>query len=252
MQRSFLIFGLTTMMLIFLLNEAFAQFYIGPYVGVKSSGLKGTIKQISGGQVSTGNVADAGSTGISAGITVGYQILPRSVLNGWYKLDINIDASYSSFSYLENGFNSAEGAGRYSAVGFSDGNTMVISIDVMPIHRLNIPSFTLLSPYLGLGLGLNIMSTSDVNVGPPNPSGIVTGVGEFKVGMLIYYGTLIRLSSFIQPFVQFKHFIPFGSETQFTETYQAAQGGGSQSYALYIQDIPGYFNFVAGVRFNLN
>jgi len=236
-------------MFVFSFNDVFSQFYIGPYVGFKSSGLKGTLKLSSGGQVSTGNVADAGSTGLSAGLTVGYQVLPADVLNGWYKLDINIDASYSSFSYLENGYNSSEGAGRFSAVGFSDGGTMVVSIDIMPIHRLNFPSFKLLSPFLGLGVGLNIISTSDVSVGPPNPSGTITSVGDFKAGLLVFYGTIIRASDFIQPFIQFKHFIPFGSETQFTESYQAAGGGGTQSYALSIQDIPGYFNLVAGVRF---
>lgn len=252
MKKSLLILCLSSLIFIFSFNDILAQFYIGPYVGFKASGLKGTLKLSSSGNVSTGNVADAGSTGLSAGITVGYQVLPPDVLNGWYKLDINIDASYSSFSYLENGYNSSEGAGKFSAVGFSNGGTMVISIDIMPIHRLNIPSFKLLSPFLGLGLGLNIMSTSDISVGPPNPNGTLTGVGEFKAGLLIFYGTLFRFNNTIQPFIQFKHLVPFGSETQFTESYSSAQGGGSQSYALSVQDVPGYFNLVAGVRFILN
>ncbi len=251
MKRSFSIFGLSFVMFIFLCSDVFAQFYLGPYIGFKASGLKGTLKVTSGGQVYTGNVADAGSTGFNVGVTVGYQILPPDVLNGWYKLDMDIDASYSSFSYLENGYNSSQGAGKFSAVGFSDGGTMVISIDIMPIHRLNIPSFKLLSPFIGLGLGLNIMSTGDVTVGPPSQNGTLTGYGEFKIGLLVYYGTVFRLTDMIQPFIQFKHYVPFGSETQFTESYQASGGGGSQTYALSISDVPGYFSLVAGVRIAL-
>lgn len=226
-----------------------AQFYVGPFVGFKSSGLKGTLKLSSGGNISTGSVADGGSTGFNAGLCVGYQILPGGALGGWYKLEINIDGSYSSFAYLENGYNSSQGAGKFSAIGFSGGKTTVISIDVMPIHRLNIPSFSLLSPFLGLGLGLNIMSTADVTVGPPSQNGTVSGKSDFQLGLLVFYGTLIRVTSHIQPFIQFKHLVPFGSETEFTEAYQSAAGGGSQNYVLSVQDVPGYFNLVGGVRF---
>jgi hypothetical protein len=226
-----------------------AQFYIGPYVGFKASGLKGVLKLTSGGQVSTGNVADAGNTSFNVGLTVGYQVLPASVLDGLYKLDINIDASYSTFSYLEDGWNSSLGAGRWAASGLDGGGTTVISIDVVPLHRLNFVSFQLLSPFVGLGVGLNIMSTSDVDVGPPSTNGVITGKGDFKIGLIVTYGTIIRASSMVQPYIQFKHLIPFGDETEFTDSYQAAGGGGSQSYALSIQDAPGYFCMVAGVRF---
>ena len=252
MKRLISIFSFLTLIFIFSSKFVFGQFYVGPYVGFKSSGLEGTLKLSSGGQVSTGNVADGGSTGFNAGLTAGYQILPASVLSGWYKLDLNVDASYSSFSYLENGYNSSQGAGKFGALGFDGGTTTIISIDIMPIHRLNIPSFQLLSPYVGLGVGMNIMSTSDVNVGPPSQSGTITSKGDFKIGLLVFYGTVIRASSVIQPFIQFKHLIPFGSETEFTESYSSAQGGGTQSYALAIQDVPGYFSLTGGVRFILN
>ena len=252
MKKISVVLGLTTLIFFFAFGNIFAQFYLGPYIGIKSSGLKGAIKLVQNGQVSTGNVADAGSTGLSAGVTVGYQVLPPDVLNGWYKLDLDIDASYSSFSYLENGWNSVAGAGNFSADGLSGGTTTIFSIDIMPIHRLNFPSFQLLSPFVGLGLGLNIMSTSDVTVGPPSQNGTITGVGDFKIGLLVFYGTVIRASHLIQPFIMFKHYIPFGSETQFTDSFQSSQGGGSESYQVSIQDVPGYFNLVAGVRFVLD
>jgi hypothetical protein len=243
---------LATLSLIILTTSvASAQFYIGPFVGFKASGLKGVLKQTSNGQVATGAVADGGSTGFNAGISVGYQVLPPDVLDGLYKLDINIEASYSSFSYLEEGFNSSQGAGRFAALGFDGGGTTVIAIDVLPLHRLNFSSFRLLSPFIGLGVGFNIMSTSDIDVGPPSPNGVITSQGDFKIGLIVTYGTIIRASSVIQPYFQIKHMIPFGSETEFTESFQSAGGGGSQSFILAIQDVPGYFNMVAGVRFLL-
>ncbi len=252
MKKTTFVLSLTALLFVFTFSNVFAQFYLGPYIGFKASGLKGVIKVTENGQVSTGNVADGGSTGLSAGVTVGYQVLPPDVLNGLYKLDLDIDASYSSFSYLENGWNSSQGAGSFAANGFSGGTTTVFSIDIMPIHRLNFRSFQLLSPFLGLGLGLNIMSTSDITVGPPSQNGTITGVGDFKLGLLVFYGTVIRASNLIQPFIMFKHYIPFGSETQFTNSYQSAQGGGSESLQVSIQDVPGYFNLVAGVRFVLD
>jgi opacity protein-like surface antigen len=228
----------------------FAQFYIGPHVGFKASGLKGALKQTENGQVITGSVADAGKTGFNVGIAVGYQILPPTVLDGWYKLDLNVDVSYSSFGYLEEGFNSVVGSGKFSASGLDGGTTTVFSIDLMPIHRLSFPNFKLLSPYAGLGLGLNIMSTSDIEVNPPSQRGTVTGKGDFKLGLLIFYGVVFQISDNIKPFFQFKHLVPFGSETEFTSTYQSAQGGGSFNEIFSIQDVPGYFNLTAGVRFS--
>jgi hypothetical protein len=120
----------------------------------------------------------------------------------------------------------------------------------MPIHRLNFPKFHLLSPYAGLGLGLNIMSTKDITSGPPNINGTLTGNGEFKIGLLVFYGTLIRISDVVEPYIQFKHLIPFGSETQFTQDAQVA-GGATDKEAFSIQDVPSYFNMTAGVRINL-
>lgn len=225
---------------------SFAQYYIGAGVGFKASGLKGVIKLTSNGQVATGNVADAGKTGFNVGITTGYGVPIVSI----YKIDFDLDVSYSSFGYLEQGYNSSEGAGRFAANGLGGGTTNVFSFDILPLHRLVFPSFRVLSPFLGLGLGINWMPTSDVTVNPPSQNGTITGVSSVKIGLLVSYGVIFQVTDLVQPFLQFKHFIPFGSETQFTDQYQAAGGGGSASYQLSIQDVPGYFNMQAGCRFS--
>ncbi|MFA4923109.1 MAG: hypothetical protein WC557_02820, partial [Ignavibacteriaceae bacterium] len=168
----------------------------------------------------------------------------------WYGLDLNLDISYTSIAYFEQGYNSGIGSGAYSANGLSGGSTSVISFDLMPIHRFNIPSFELLSPFAGIGLGFNYMSTGDVKVEPPSTNGTLTGNSEFKVGLIIYYGALLHVSDLLQPFIQFKHMIPFGSETVFTNDYQQASGGGSQKWSYSIADVPGYFNISAGCRFS--
>jgi hypothetical protein len=227
-------------------NFLHAQFYIGAFGGFKASGLKGTIKLTSGGQTQIGSVADAGNTGFNTGITTGYQVIPYDVTGGLYKLDLNLDVSWSLFNYFEEGWNNVNGSGNFNAQGASGGSTNVFSFDVMPLHRFNFSDFVL-SPFAGLGLSVNLLSTSDISV----PGATITGMSETKIGLLLFYGTLFNLSSIGKPYVQFKHLIPFGSETQFTESVQAAQGGGTQSQAYYISDVPGYFNITAGMRFNL-
>ena len=233
--------------LVLLFNSfSYSQFYIGPDVGFKVSGLKGVIQLSENGQVSTGNVADAGKTGFNVGITSGYEVPIVSI----YRIDFGLDVSYSSFGYLEAGYNSSAGAGKFGANGLSGGTTNVFSFDILPLHRLVFPTFKVLSPFLGLGLGINWMSTSNVTVGPPSTNAIITGVSTVKIGLLVSYGVVFQITNLIQPFLQFKHFIPFGSETQFTDQYQASGGGGNESYQLSIQDVPGYFNMQAGCRFS--
>jgi opacity protein-like surface antigen len=222
-----------------------AQFYLGPHVGFKSSGLGGTLKETQNGNVTPLNFADAGNTGFNVGITTGYAIPIHSV----YQLDINLDVSYSSFNYLETGINSSLGDGKFSALGMSDGGTTVISFDIMPIHRFSFPGFKLLSPYAGLGMGVNLMMTSDTKRSQNNVSATYTGTSEMKVGILVFYGTLFRITDNIAPYIQFKHFIPFGSETKFTEKVQSA-GQASTSEVLSIADVPNYFNIDVGCRFS--
>jgi hypothetical protein len=234
----------------FAISLAQAQFYTGAFVGFKSSGLKGVIKETTAGGTQTGNVVDAGKSGFNFGVCVGFQILPSTVAGGWYKLDLNLDASYTSIAYFEAGWDAQFGSGSFAANGLSGGSTTIIALDIMPIHRLNIPKFQLLSPYAGLGLGVNIMSTKDITTAPPLANGTLTGNSEVKLGLLVFYGTLIRISDVVQPYIQFKHLIPFGSETQFTQDFQAA-GGGTAKEAFSIQDVPSYFNITAGVRINL-
>jgi hypothetical protein len=233
-------------------ESVIAQPYAGAFFGFKSSGLEGVIKVTTQAGTSTGNVVDAGSSSVTFGLSGGYQVFPKDFAGGWYKLDINLDASYAYYTYFEDGYDKQLGEGKFAANGLSGGTTKIISLDIMPIHRLTFPKFKLLSPYLGLGLGLNIMSTGDVTVSPPSGNGTLGGVGDFKVGLLIFYGVLVRFNDFWQPYLQFKHMVPFGSETQFTDSYQASggAGGGTSNVAYYIQDVPGFFSITAGVRFN--
>lgn len=250
MKRIILIPCLVILSLLFSSNNLFAQFYIGPYVGFKASGLKGAGKVSVNGQVTVSPVADAGSTGFTAGVTTGYQVIPPNVTGGLYKLDLDLNVSWASFSYFENGYNSINGSGSFSADGLSGGTTNMIAIDIMPMHRFNFKNF-ILSPYAGLGFAINLLLNGDVSVSQNGVSGTFTGHSDTQVGLLVFYGTLFNVSNTIKPFIQFVHLVPFGSETQFTDNLSIAQGGGSENYVFSISDVPGYFSIVGGVRFAL-
>jgi hypothetical protein len=237
----------------FAFQIASSQLYFGPFLGFNASGLKGTFKTTTQGGTTTGNVADGGGTAFTFGISAGYQVFPSNFAGGWYKLDLNLDASYQTFSYLENAYNSNNGAGKFAAQGLGAGGSSIIALDIMPIHRLTFPKFKLLSPYLGIGLGLDIMNTHDVTVSPPIGNGTLTGYSEMKIGLLVYYGVVIHATDLIQPYLQFKHMIPFGSETRFSTSYQASggAGGGTQTVQWAVQDVPGHFSLTAGIRFTI-
>jgi hypothetical protein len=112
----------------------------------------------------------------------------------------------------------------------------------MPVHLFNIPGFSLISPYGGVGLGLNYFSTADISIGPPSSAQVinVTGTSQFKIGLLIFYGATLNLTGIVRPYLQFKHYVPFGSEFQFTED--------TQNGSVVMKDVPGYFNLSAGVK----
>jgi len=232
---------------------ASAQFYTGAFVGFNTSGLKGALKYVQQGQSSVGNVADAGSTAFTFGLTGGYQVLPPGTAGGWYKLDIALEASYASYSYFENGFNSVNGAGKFAADGLSGGGTSIIAFDIMPIHRLVFPHFKLLSPYIGLGLGIDWLSTSDITSTNAAQSGTFSGTSQVKMGLLVFYGVVFHVSDMFQPYLQFKHMVPFGSESQFISSFQptGGQAGGNQTFEGYIEDVPGHFSLTGGVRVEL-
>jgi hypothetical protein len=248
-RRTFFVF--TLVLSLFAAQGAFAQkfWYSGAFLGFKSVGLEGAIRLTTAAGTFPGNTVDAGETGFTFGLNGGYQIFPKGFAGGWYKLDLNLDASYTSVALFEAAYNGQFGGGKFGADGLSGGSTSILAFDIMPIHRAEFADFKLLSPYLGIGLGLNFMSTGDIDVGPPNTPGKLSGNSEFKVGLLIFYGVVVRFSDVVQPFLQFKHMIPFGSETVFTDTYTASvAGGGSTKYAFSIQDVPGYFSITAGAR----
>ena len=103
-----------------LAETASAQFYVGPFLGFRSYGLKGAFKTTrQGGGTTVGNVVDAGKTGFNFGVTAGYQVFPPNFAGGWYKLDLNLDASFTSVAFYESAYNSANGAGKWAASGLS-------------------------------------------------------------------------------------------------------------------------------------
>lgn len=224
-----------------------AQWYSGAFVGFKSSGLEGALKLTTPDGVASGKVVDAGDTGFNFGLCVGYQILQKPA-GGWYRLDLNLDVSYTSLAYFEAGYDDQFGSGKFGADGLSGGSTSIFALDIMPMHRAEFATFKLLSPFAGIGLALNLMSTGDIETGPPSISGTLTGAGEFKIGLLLFYGTLVRISDMFVPYLQFKHMIPFGENTQLTDEFQPS-GATASGYAFSIQDVPGYFSITAGVRF---
>ncbi len=225
--------------LTFVAAQAFAQFHVSGHAGLKSFGIKGASTQTQGGSVSQLGVADGGKTGFAFGGGVGYTVVSAGV----YALDLGLEVDLAFANMFEAGYNSISGSGRYAADGYSGGSTTAIGIDIMPVHRINIPGFSLLSPFAGVGLGLNNFSTADATVGPPtaNPTSTVKGKGQFQIGLIVFYGTVIRLAGPIEPFVQLKHYIPFSSEFTFFED-PATVG------TIVTKDAPGYFNLAAGVR----
>ncbi len=222
-----------------------AQLYVGGSLGFKSFGAKGAVTQTIGGTVTPLGISDAGATGFTFGGLVGYQILPPNVAKGVYKLDLQLEVGLSWASMVEAGYNFSAGPGQFTAQGFSGATTANISFDLMPIHRINIPDFKLISPMAGLGIGLNIFSTSDLKSGPPGSPTPTTAAGnsEFTVGLLIFYGAVFNVTPQLQPFIQFKHLIPFAS----TYTFVSDPTNGT----LAINDGIGYFNLSGGVRFSL-
>ena len=224
-----------------LLSErATAQFYLEGNIGFKSFGLKGATTAAAGGRIQQLGIFDAGKTGFTFGAGAGYGLF--KIPSGIYQLDMQIDVCFSSVSFAESGYNYANGPGAFSADGLSGGSTTCLAFDLMPVHRINIPGFTLISPYAGLGLGLNYYSTSDISIGPPSSSTTtaIAGAGQFKVGLVIFYGADFNLTPVLHPFIQFKHSVPFGSEFQFTDD---AKNG-----SMVIKDVPGYFNLAAGIK----
>jgi hypothetical protein len=234
---------LVAAMTLLVAGTATAQIYLTPNVGFKSYGLKGATTIAAGGQIRQMGIFDAGKTSINFGVGIGYPLL--KIPSGIYRLDMLVDVSYASANMAEAGYNYAYGPGKFSSDGNSGGSTSNLAFDLMPVHTINIPGFSLISPYAGVGFGLNYFSSGDLSVGPPSSPQVVnvTGKSEFKVGLVVFYGATLNLTGMVRPFIQFKHYIPFGSEFQFTE--DATYG------SIVIKDTPGYFNLAAGIKLSL-
>lgn len=217
-----------------------AQFYFGPMAGFKAYELSGAGQSVRDGDASTWNNFDGGKTVAAFGADIGYQAMPASDGSVQYLLDLNADLMYSSVGFLEQGYNNAAGYDMWSKDIRSGGATTNFAFEILPLHRLQFSEFKILSPYAGLGLGLNYFSTSDV-ITIEDPPTVTGGHSEFKMGIVLGYGTLVCLSDNIQPFIQFKHYFPFGNSTQLLNDSHAT---------LTVNDVPRFFCITGGIRFN--
>ncbi len=228
-------------------SSAMAQIYLSPQVGFKVYGLNGAATQDAGGLVGQMGTADGGGTAFNVAVGLGYELkFPTPI----YRLDLEGNVSWSAINFFQNAYDNNQGAGSFAAAGFTGGGAEIFSLDLMPIHRFIIPGF-FLSPYGGIGLALNLFDNTNTDGGPPNlPAGtVITGATDFQVGLSIFYGAYFDVLPGIQPFIQFKHLIPFSGSYQLT-TNASAPGGGSGPVVFTIQNAPGYFNLDAGVRFD--
>jgi hypothetical protein len=228
---------------LFVSSGVFAQISLAPFVGFKSYGLKGAGTVAVGGQIQQLGVSDAGKTSFVFGAGIGRTMF--KLPGGAYQLDMKLEVSYASANFFEAGYNNISGSGKYAADGYSGGSTSNLGFDLMPVHSIHIPGFSLLTPFAGVGLGLNYFSTSDINVGPPSSAQTIaiSGTSQFKIGLLIFYGAEFNLPGPIDPYIQFKHYVPFGSEFQVTE--DAKYG------TIVIKDVPGYFSIAAGIKLSI-
>ncbi|MGD0337992.1 MAG: hypothetical protein ABSB78_04325 [Bacteroidota bacterium] len=227
------------MLTVFFLQISQAQFQAGAFLGFKSYGLKAAGTVTSGGNRQVTPVQDAGGTVFNFGGFGGY----TAISEGVYNLDLQLKASYSSIGFLERGYNNIAGAGQFAAQGASGAGTSIFEFDLLGLNRFTFRKFKIIEPYAGIGMSFNIYSTSDLTVSPQGQQSITrTGNSEFKLGLIITYGTLIRVSPGIAPYIQFSHLLGFGSTTQLTNDTQ---------YTYIVNDVPGYFALSAGIRFDL-
>ncbi len=246
MKKLFLLIGTITALAVSFSN-VHAQYYVSPQIGFKVYGLSGATTVNSRGNVSQGGLSDAGGTAFNVGAGFGYELkFPAAPI---YRLDLEGNISWSSINFFQNGFDNNQGAGAFAAGGFSGGGAEIFSLDLMPVHRFIIPGF-FLSPFAGVGLALNLFDNTNTTGGPPdNTAGsVITGSTDFQLGLSIFYGAYLTLLPHIEPFIQFKHLIPFAGTYQLTSN-ASAPGAGSAPYVITIQNAPGYFNLDAGVRF---
>ena len=82
-------------------------------------------------------------------------------------------------------------------------------VDLVPIHRLTIPSFRYLEPFAGLGLSFNYWRTADLEA-PLQGGGTtsVTGHSGLKLGLMFAWGTNIPINNHFVPFIEMKHCCP--------------------------------------------
>ena len=219
-------------------QTAQAQLIGQAHVGLKFFGIKGATTVTSGGTVSQAGNFDGGKTVFNIAVGGGYTVVPAGV----YNLDVLLDINFATAGFAEQGYNSAFGSGKFSADGLSGATTTILAFDIMPAHRLNVYAIPFLSPWAGVGLSFNMYSTSDLKSGPPSATATLKGNTDFKVGLIIFYGAAYKITDMLQPFLQFKHHIPFSSEMKLTD---------DPNGTYIIKDAPGYFNIEAGMRVTL-
>jgi hypothetical protein len=223
-MKRYTIFCVFTLLILLCQNSS-AQIQAGAFIGFKSIGLKNTAPP---------PTTDGGGTVFDFGGFGGYTVFG----SGIYNLDLQASLSYSSIGFVERGYNSAYGAGKFSTNGYSGGTTSIIEVAILGLNRLSIPSMKVVEPYAGAGLSFNLLSTGDITY----QGGSVKGNSQLKLGLVIAYGAILHVTPLVTPFIQLKHLIPFGSETRLTD---------DPNGQITVNDVPGYFALSAGVRFGL-
>ena len=74
--------------------------------------------------------------------------------------------------------------------------------------------------------------------------------GQEKPDLLVFHGGTFRISEQITSYVQFKHTIPFDSETVLMDGATLDQVG-SVKFVQTVNDVPGYFTIKVGMCVHL-
>jgi hypothetical protein len=221
-------------LLAFLCQNSFAQIHAGAFLGFKSYSLNATVVLTNSQGKQIVPAADAGGTVFNVGGTAGYTALSM----GMYKLDLDAALSFSSIGFFQRGFEKSNGNGSFAANGLSGGTTSAFELDLLGINKLSLPALKVVEPYAGLGVSMNLYSTSTL----VQNNASAQGASAFKLGLCIVYGAEFPILPFMTPYIRFSHLIPFGSELKLTD---------DSNGTFTVQDVPGYFGLTAGVMLSI-
>lgn len=218
--------------------RANSQVYLIPNAGLKLYQLKGETTVFSSTTITQVGVVDYRTTAFQFGADLGGAVLKA----GPYGLDLTFGFEWSRSNFVEEGYDSMYGSDSYVKNGSSGGATTNVSLALTSVHRIDIPGFDLLSPFVGAGIALDFFSTNDVQLGSPsNTPTPLKGANELLAGLIVSCGTTMRMVPFT-PQVQLKYYTPFSRKIQLTKSPNAS---------LTVNDRPDYLVIAVGLRFDL-